>query len=105
LTPIHVQEKLAFDSVDRIRRIARIRVARSRKARPEILEQLSSSNLLIVRRAVARNPKTPLSALRALSQDKDAKTREAAKATLAELQPMGETRRLAHRIIAELKRR
>ena len=104
LTPIHVQEKLAFDSVDRIRRLARIRVARSRKARPEILEQLSSSNLLMVRRAVARNPKTPLSALRALSQDKDAKTREAAKATLAELQPMGETRRLAHRILREIKR-
>ena len=105
LTPIHVQEKLAFDSVDRIRRIASIRAARSPKARPEILEQLSSSRLLMVRRAVARNPKTPLTALRALSQDKDDKTREAAKATLANLQPMGETRRLAHRIIAELKRR
>ena len=105
LTPIHVQEKLAFDSVKDVRRVASIRAARSRKARPEILEQLSSSHLLMVRRAVARNPKTPLTALRALSQDKDDKTREAAKATLANLQPMGETRRLAHRIIAELKRR
>jgi hypothetical protein len=105
LTPLHVQEKLAFDSDKKVRRVAGIRAARSHKARPEILEQLSSSYLLMVRRAVARNPKTPLTALRALSQDKDDKTREAAMATLAKLQPMGETRRLAHRIIAELKRR
>jgi len=105
LTPLHVQEKLAFDSDKKVRSVAGIRAARSRKARPEILEQLSSSYLLMVRRAVARNPKTPLSALRTLSQDKDDKTREGAMATLAKLQPMGETRRLAHRIIAELKRR
>jgi len=105
LTPLHVQEKLAFDSDKKVRSVAGIQAARSRKARPEILEQLSSSYLLMVRRAVARNPKTPLSALRTLSQDKDDKTRKAAMATLAKLQPMGETRRLAHRIIAELKRR
>jgi hypothetical protein len=58
-----------------------------------------------VRVSVARNSKTPLTALRALTQHKDVKTRKAAQATLAKLQPMGEARRLAHRIISELKRR
>ena len=104
-TPIHVREKLVSDPNRRVSRLAGSQVARSRKASPEVLEQLSSSGFVTITRAVARNPKTPLTALRSLAQHKDKKTRETAQATLAKLQPMGEARRLAHRIIAELKRR
>ena len=104
-TPIHVREKLVSDPNRDVSRLAGSQVARSPSARPETLEQLSNSRYIIITRAVARNPKTPLSALRALSQHGDDKTREAAQAALAKLQPMGEARRLAHRIIAELKRR
>ena len=104
-TPIHVREKLVFDPEREVSRLAGSQVARSPSARPETLEQLSNSRYIVTTRAVARNPKTPLSALRALSQHGDDKTRMAAQAMLAKLQPMGEARRLAHRIIAELKRR
>ena len=100
-TPLHVFEKLADDPEAGVRRW----VALSVKASPRILEKLADDPSEDVCSCVARNPKTPLSALRALAQHKDKKTREAAQATLAKLQPMGEARRLAHRIITELKRR
>ena len=98
-TPPHVLENLAADPDAYVRAT----VAYNRKTPPHVLEKLAADPRKHVREAVARNESTPTHVLEKLAADRVASVRFLA--AQARQQPMGEARRLAHRITAELKRR
>jgi hypothetical protein len=98
-TPPHVLEKLAANPDAYVRAT----VAYNLKTPLHVLEKLAADPRKHVREAVARNKSTPPHVLEKLAADRVASVRFLA--AKARQQPMGEARRLAHRITAELKRR
>jgi hypothetical protein len=98
-TPPHVLEKLAANPDAYVRAT----VAYNLKTPLHVLEKLAADPRKHVREAVARNKSTPPHVLEKLAADRVASVRFLA--AQARQQPIGEAQRLAHRIIAELKRR
>jgi len=99
--PPSVLELLARDKYSPNRSVA----AGHENATPSLLEKLAGDSNINVRNSVAKNKNTPLTVLEKLAQDLSAQVRANATSTLAKLAQVRESRHLARRIIAELKRR
>ena len=66
-----IPESNAVDDVEFLKKYGKINLAESNNASPEIIEELAENEDMIVRRAVAENPKTPVKLLRKLTGDRD----------------------------------
>ena len=66
-----IPESNAVDDVEFLKKYGKINLAESNNASPEIIEELAENEDMILRRAVAENPKTPVKLLRKLTGDRD----------------------------------
>jgi len=100
-TPLSVLQKLAGDPDKDVRG----GVADNSSTPSSVLEKLARDRASRVRHSVAMNDNTPTSVLERLSQDRVGIVRSTAARALAKRSQVRESRRLALKIIAELKRR